>query len=165
MLLMVTGLPGTGKTTFASSLADALQAKHYNTDIIRDQLGLRGQYDTDSKQRVYTSLFEYTQASLSQQIPVVVDGTFFKKELRQPFLDLAADMHSPIFWVEITAAEPVIKERVSQKRAYSEADFEVYLKIKSDFEPIEVEHLVLRSDQQTVEQMIEQTKSYYALSL
>ncbi len=162
---MITGLPGTGKTTFAQFLAEALQGKHFNTDIIRDQLGLRGQYDQASKNRVYEALFFQTRTSLSQNIPVVVDGTFYKKELRKPFLDLAKEMDCPIHWVEITADEPIIKERVSQKRAYSEADFDVYLKIKADFEPMEEEHLILRSDQLTVEKMIELTKSYYGLSI
>jgi predicted kinase len=94
---------------------------------------------------------------------VVVDGTFFKQTLRQPFLELADSMGSPIYWVEITADESVIKERVSQKRAYSEADFDVYLKIKAGFEPLEEEHLRLQSDQLTVEKMVERTKSYYEL--
>ena len=74
-------------------------------------------------------------------------------------------MGGPIFWVEITADEPVIKERVSKKREFSEADFDVYLKIKETFEPLEQDHLTLRVDQYTLEEMIERTKSYYAIAL
>lgn len=162
---MITGLPGTGKTTFARSLAEALGEPHFNTDIIRDELGLRGQYDEATKKKVYSSLLDHTRREVERGNKVVVDGTFFKKELRRPFVELSQQLETSICWVEITAEEPVVKERVSQKRTYSEADYDVYLKIKEAFEPLEEDHLTLRSDQCTVEEMIEKTKSYYALTV
>ncbi len=162
MLIMVTGLPGTGKTTYAKTLADSIGGRHFNTDIIRDQLNMRGQYDEASKRMIYEALFKHTQSCLKRGLPVVVDGTFFRKELREPFVDLAEELNCSIFWVEIKADEPIIKERVSQKREFSEADYEVYLKIKEAFEPIEGEHLTLQSDLLSVEEMVESTMTYYS---
>ena len=97
MLIMITGLPGTGKTTYAQTLATSIKGRHFNTDIIRDQLGLRGQYDEASKKKVYESLFRQSRNYLEENLPVIVDGTFYKKELRQPFIELAEDLGCPIF--------------------------------------------------------------------
>ena len=45
ILLVVFGLPGTGKTTFARALAARLGLPHFNTDIIRAELGRKQQYE------------------------------------------------------------------------------------------------------------------------
>ncbi len=161
MLIMIMGLPGTGKTTFARSLALGLKGVHLNTDIVRDHLGLRGQYDEDTKNKVYKALLEQAKTALEEGQVVVVDGTFFKKELRRPFLELSEVADSPIRWIEIKASESVIKERVSQSREYSEADFDVYLKIKKAYEPLEEKHLVLHSDEDPIDEMIAKTQAFY----
>ncbi|MBK7408303.1 MAG: AAA family ATPase [Saprospirales bacterium] len=51
MLILITGLPGAGKSTFALALAAANGAVHLNTDRVRAKLGLRGHYDPESKQK------------------------------------------------------------------------------------------------------------------
>lgn len=40
MLIIVTGLPGTGKTTFAEAFAQKGHFIHLNSDLIREALGL-----------------------------------------------------------------------------------------------------------------------------
>lgn len=149
MIIIVIGLPGTGKTTFSRGLAEYLDALHLNTDIIRDQLALRGQYDRKTKNLIYKTMQDKAAAALQEGQKVVLDGTFYKKRLRKNYLKFAKKLGQPIKWIELKATEKAIKDRVQQKRTYSEADYEVYLKVKEAFEPMQQECLELWNDKDT----------------
>jgi predicted kinase len=133
--VIITGLPGTGKTTLAKALSKATDWPHLNTDMIRDELGLRGQYDESTKARVYEELFHRLKHLLVKG-EVVIDGTFYKRSLQERLAGVIADAGAEAVWVEATCSEDLIRERTSKKREYSEADFEVYLKIKADYHPL-----------------------------
>lgn len=164
MLIMITGLPGSGKTTFAKALADSLNAVHLNTDIIRDNMGRRGKYDETSKSMIYANMLRQTESYLHRAEDVVVDATFYKAALRKPYKKLARKYKNRLFWIMVTAEEGVIKERMQQKRQYSEADFDVYLTIKSIYEPLEEGHLILHSDSNSLEKMIVKAREYLSLA-
>lgn len=159
-LIIVTGLPGTGKSTVASALAKRLPGRHLNTDIIRHGMGLRGQYDAGSKSVIYDALFSFAEKGLVDWEYVVIDATFSKMELRQKAVDLAERNGAGIFWIELNTSEEEIKKRVSKKREYSEADFEVYLKIKKEYLPISWPCLRLNTDELGVDEMIDKIVNY-----
>lgn len=164
MLIMITGLPGSGKTTFAKALADSLNAVHLNTDIIRNNMGRRGKYDETSKSMIYANMLRQTESYLHRGEDIVVDATFYKAALRKPYKKLAKKYKNQLFWIMIIAEESVIKERMLQKRQYSEADFDVYLTIKSIYEPLEEGHLILHSDSYPIEKMIIKAREFLSLA-
>jgi len=160
MLVIITGLPGTGKTTLARQLAANFDAVHLNTDIIRTTLNLRGQYDPATKEKVYAEMLFQTEKVLKNQGRVVVDATFYKEALRAPYRALGRQYFQRMYWIEVQADETIIKERVEKKRQYSEADFEVYQAIKAIYEPLRDRHLILHTDQQSLEEMVERVWQY-----
>ena len=159
-LILITGLPGSGKSTFARALAHALDLPHYNTDGLRSTLGLRGKYDTATKDLVYRELLQRTKEHLVQGESVVIDATFYSPILRQPFIELANECEASAQWIEMEAAEDVIRNRVSFQRPDSEADFSVYLKLKDEYSPPSGPHLVLESDRLTLADMVRRAKAY-----
>jgi len=146
MLIIVIGLPGTGKTTFSRALSERIGALHLNTDIIRDSIGKRGQYDPGTKALVYEQMQRRCGEALATGQTVVVDGTFYQKEARDNFERVAREQQKAAYWIQLQADEDRIRERVARKRTYSEADFDVYLKIKSQFEPLQRECLYLTTN-------------------
>lgn len=163
VLIVILGLPGTGKTTFARALAARTGARHLNTDMLRVELGLRGQYDETTKARVYDELLRLTRNALKQGTPVVLDGTFYRQAFRDRITDLAQETGAVLKWIELTASPETVKERVSHKRPYSEADFAVYRKIREAFEPLKEERLSLDSDQKTLGAMLREAREYIKL--
>ena len=159
-LLIITGLPGTGKTTVARALAQRMQVKHFNTDMIRQEMELRGRYDQKTKEHVYSILLERTRKALRDGSSVVVDGTFYQAKLRAEFNHLAEAQGAMIHWIELWADPQLIRQRVSKKRAYSEADYEVYLKIKASYEPIQGPYLSLQSNNSNLVQVLDEIFSY-----
>lgn len=153
-LVIVMGLPGTGKTTFARALAKKINAQHLNSDKVRSQLGRRGLYDPQAKEAIYNELLNRAEQALSEDCHVVVDATFSQAKWREAFHIMSEENGFSIRWIMMEADEAVIKDRVSQMRKYSEADFSVFQIIKKTFDPLQFDHLALRSDVQSIEEMV-----------
>ena len=94
--------PGTGKTTFARALASTLNANHLNSDMVRYASGKRGRYDTASKAVVYNELINRAEGYLKNRQQVIVDATFYKNILREPYIALAKKYN-----VKIQSQKPV----------------------------------------------------------
>lgn len=145
-LIMVCGLPGTGKTTVAKKIADSTKSFVFNTDVLRKELFDDPDYSKREKELVYNLLFEMAGKFLMTAKNVVLDGTFYKKELRERGEELAEKMKSDFHVVEVVCEEKTVKERlVKRKGGVSDADYGVYLKLKKQFEPIKGKHAVIES--------------------
>jgi len=160
IMVIVTGLPGTGKTFFAKRLATQINAIHINSDKIRVEQNLTGQYDVQTKQKVYDKMLSATKTALQNFKNVVVDSTFYQESTRNIFIELATELDCCWQILQITASDKTVKERVSSQREFSEADFEVYQSIKASYQTIKEPHFILNSDEMPVEQMIVQAKEY-----
>lgn len=163
MIILVCGLPGSGKTYFAEHLADELGAVHISSDRVRDDIDLRGQYDNHDRQAVYEEMQQRMTEQIQNNQTVIVDATFFSRNIRADFFDEARSTNAELFIIEIVASEKVIRQRVSKKREESEADYDVYLKLKNSFEPIDTPHLTLSSDDEDIRTMIEQATDYLGI--
>lgn len=160
MLLLIAGLPGTGKTSIARAFAALSGARHLNSDALRRELGLMGHYRPEDKERVYQTLLLRAREALLRGETVVIDSTFYKESIRAPFRALARDCGSDLRWVEVTASEASLRERLSHPRPDSEADFGVYEKIRDQFEPLQEDRLSIDTDDETPESAALKIRQY-----
>lgn len=160
MVIMIYGLPGTGKTFFAQHLAEDIGAVHLNTDMVRDKLDVKGHYDDTTKQQVYNELYKQIMRELNNKKDVIVDGTFHKHIRREQVKKIAVEMDEPIYLIEIKVDEGIVKKRLRKRRRYSEADFNVYKQLEQQFEPEEDHHLELWSGEKNLDEMLVRAKQF-----
>jgi hypothetical protein len=160
MIVLVFGLPGSGKTYFASRLAEKIKAVHLNSDNVRKDIGEWDRYKDASKEYTYDVMLKKMQDAIQSGKDAVVDATFYKEALRDKFLHASAKLHQQCKMIEVRAPEEIIQQRVSKPRPDSQADYEVYKKIKREFEPVREEHLVLVSESGKIKEMLEKALSY-----
>jgi len=160
MNIAIMGLPGSGKTFLAKELAKKINAVIISSDTVRIELKQTGKYDIKTKLEIYHAMLKLMDAAITQKQNVILDATFYKENIRHLFKEKAAEHQCPLYFIEMKAAESIIKERVDKKRPDSEADFEVYLKVKSEFEPLQEAHLVLYPEHEELSNMIEQALAY-----
>ena len=154
MITVVFGLPGSGKSFFAEKLSRRLEAVYINSDRLRNSLGARGMYTIEDKLVIYNAMADRVTQRLKEGKPVVVDATFYKQAMINIFLELARTHLVPINFIKVQANEALIKERLSKPRKDSEANYDVYLKIREQFEEIKVPYLTLQSENDNVDEML-----------
>jgi predicted kinase len=153
MIIAVIGLPGSGKSYFAERLSAAIHATYISSDKVRKAIMPERKYSAKGKKQVYDEMLTQMQQTVKENKNVVLDATFYRQAIRQKFIDKARDAGG-IHFIEITAPEPVIRERLKQKREDSEADFEVYRQVRSQWEPLLEPHLALNSASDNVDDLL-----------
>ena len=143
MLIIVSGLPGSGKSYFASRLAARLDAEYINSDKTRMAMNRMGRYSVEDKWLVYDRMAELAAGFLDLGKDVVLDGTFYLRTFRERFAELARRRNTDIQYIEVIADDAIVRQRLSRPRKYSEADYKVHEVIRNLFEPFDQPHLVL----------------------
>lgn len=157
MVILVMGLPGSGKSYFAEKLAQKVHAEYLNSDQIRKEMFPERTYSNSEKARVYETLLKKMQEAIGKEKDVVLDATFYKNEIREPFLN---NSKGKIAFIKVWADENIIQERLKKIRPHSEADLKVYELLKRQWEPLQEPHLSLQSTNTNIEAMLQKAVNY-----
>lgn len=162
MIIIVFGLPGSGKSFFASRLAEKIGAKYVNSDRVRKELFTVRNYSEKEKGMVYDKMLQEMKEAAEENKHLILDATFHKKETRKLFTDQWKG-EGEIKFIEVQADEEIIRERLQKEREFSDADFEVYKLIRGQNEPLAESHLILQSTNENIHEMIEKAVQYLKL--
>jgi aminoglycoside phosphotransferase family enzyme/predicted kinase len=147
VLILMTGLPGTGKSTVARSLARELGASVLSTDRIRAERPGRPRFSDRAKGGVYERMFDRAARRLEAGERVVLDGTFYLERLRHEGAAVGRKMGLPVFLVEVVAPVRLVKQRMEHRlrasRGRPPAAFEVHGYIRRRFEPVRGRHFTV----------------------
>jgi aminoglycoside phosphotransferase family enzyme/predicted kinase len=148
-LLLVAGLPGSGKSKLAQGLAEGAAFSIVRSDIVRKELaGIPGERPTpldlrDSlytrawNDRTYAECLNRAEKLLFAGKRVLVDATFREAQKRQTFLMAAVKWGVPSALLHCHAEPYTVRRRMETRQAdASDADWPVYLQLAETWEPV-----------------------------
>jgi aminoglycoside phosphotransferase family enzyme/predicted kinase len=131
VLIAMSGLSGTGKSTVARRLARALGARLFTSDVVRKELaGVSGAapaawgeglYSAEWTRATYARLFELAEDCVLDGQPVILDATFLASEQRNAAADLATRVGVPCVLIETICEEEEVMARLRSRTAEGES--------------------------------------------
>jgi aminoglycoside phosphotransferase family enzyme/predicted kinase len=150
-LVLVGGLPGTGKSTVAEALSDATGAVVLGSDLTRkERAGLRadqpvavgyreGLYDSHTTEGTYEALLDRARVALGRATTVVLDASWTDAGLRARARSVAEEAGAELVEVRCVCPAEVAVARIRARRAAgggpSDADEAVAAAMAADADP------------------------------
>lgn len=147
-LILIGGLPGTGKSTVAGLLADELGAVLMSSDRVRKELagtspsdpagaGYReGIYSPEHTRRTYGELLRRAGKLLGQGETVVLDASWIRDSDRAEAEMCARASHSEIVSLQCVAPRELAAQRMRTRRgSSSDADPDIAAAMSADADP------------------------------
>lgn len=145
-MILLSGLPGSGKTTFAMSLARQLAFEHIESDAIRRSLATMPSYSPGESGAVFARVESLARVAIAAGKHVLVDATNLTARDRKRFVQAASELGARIIAIRITAPEEVIRERLRNPRVgFSQAGVEIFERMKDRPQPFPFPCIVVDS--------------------
>jgi len=148
-LVLTGGLPGTGKSTLAQSLAIHAGFTVIRSDLVRKELASAGGHDpaaakygaaiysAEWTERTYRECIRRAEAGLFEGKRALIDATFRDEAERSRALDVARRWGVPCVLFVCQADPAVVKGRLDRRRNdASDADWAIYLETARRWEPL-----------------------------
>ncbi len=127
VLILLSGLPGAGKTTFARALSTCLHFDHIESDRVRLEVTPFPTYSAGESAAVFARVDAAARRALAAGRHALIDATNLTTSDRRRFLRIATQLQVRLIVVRLTAPDSVIRERLSQPReGHSQAGVEVF---------------------------------------
>ncbi len=147
--IVVSGLPGTGKSYFSRQLAQQVDCAIVESDALRKVLFPVPSYSAQESHRLFQALHILIAELLGQGTAVLLDATNLVEHHRERFYHIADQLRLKLIIVRVEAPSEVIRERL-QSRAQdndspdsSDADWMVYQRMKPRAQQIRRNHFAV----------------------
>jgi predicted kinase len=148
--IVVSGLPGTGKSYFCRRLADRIPVAILESDLMRKALFPSPAYSTAESARLFQAIHRLIEQLLKKGIPVVLDATNLSERNRERLYHIAYQCKVRLILVRVEAPLEVVQARLKNRMEgpvleedHSEADWTVFQKMQSSVQRIRHNHFAV----------------------
>jgi predicted kinase len=144
VLVIVSGLPGTGKSYFCRRLAERLPSVTLESDALRRVLFTLPSYSLPESAQLFKAIRLLIEKLLKKGVSLILDATNLSERYREYLYSIADRLEVKLIMVRVEAPASVVKERLRARlknpEEKSDADWEVYQKMKTSVERISRKH-------------------------
>ncbi len=150
-LVVVSGLPGTGKSYFCRRLAERIDLVILESDSLRRLLFATPSYTKEESTQLFRACHGLVEELLRKGISVALDATNLEEHNREQLYHIADQSGAGLIIVRMEAPAEVVQQRLERRSRredqsdHSEADWNVYSKMKSTVEKIGRNHFAVDS--------------------
>ena len=144
--IVVSGLPGSGKSYFCKRLAERLPFVILQSDVLRKALFPSPTYSAEESNRLFQACHRLIEKLLKKGIPLILDATNLSERYRERLYNIADRLGIKLILVRVEAPAEVVRERLKTRQAgvnpsdKSDADWEVYQRMKPTVQKIQRNH-------------------------
>ena len=159
VLVAISGLPGTGKSYVSQRLLDRVSLALLETDALRKALHSSPTYSAQESARLFRLTHELIEELLDEGIPVLLDATNLVESHREHLYTIADRRGVKLILVLVEAPPELVRERLAergkQRQDRSDADWEVYQRMRPSVDPIRRSHYTVDTNRE-VGRVVEQ---------
>ncbi|WP_031356833.1 AAA family ATPase [Caballeronia sordidicola] len=168
MLIAFGGLPGTGKTTIAQTLARKLAAVYLRIDTLEQAFIASGSAQADIGPAGYLAGYAVASDNLRLGLTVVADSVNSLHVTRSAWRNVALEAGVQVFEIELICSDTTThRQRVEGRRADIPGHTLPTWKsvLERQYDPWHSEHLIVDTANVSVEQAVETIIHYLSMSL
>lgn len=147
--IIVSGLPGTGKSFFCRKLAEKSSFLIVESDVMRKVLFLTPSYSAEESTRLFRALHNLIEELLYKGIPIIFDATNLVEHHRERLYRISDKVGAKLIVVRVEAPSEVVYQRLQKRKnggdtaSKSDADWKVYERMKPVAGRIRRNHFVV----------------------
>ncbi len=148
--IVVSGLPGTGKTSFCDKLAKRLPFVILESDALRKVLFSSLSYSQQESSRLFRAYHRLIEGLLKKGIPLILDATNLAERNREHLYSIADHLDVKLVLVLVEAPPHIVRARLETRQrganqSNSDADWTIYQKMKPSVQKISRNHYVVNT--------------------
>jgi hypothetical protein len=146
-LVMVSGLPGTGKSYFCRRLAERLPFVVLESDALRRALFPSPAYSPEETHRLFKAIHLLIKKLLKKGISIILDATNLSERYREYIYSITEHLGVKLVLVRVEAPPEVVRQRLGARvrdaESKSDAGWEVYQKMRPTADRIRRQHFAV----------------------
>lgn len=148
-LIVVSGLPGSGKSYFSRRLAERIALPIIESDAMRQILSPKPTYSASESERLFRACHVLIGDLLRGGVSIIFDATNLIEYHREQLYRIADNAGAKLILVRMEAPPELVKQRMESRRNgddpddKSDADWQVYRKMTATAQEIRRNHFVV----------------------